>query len=265
MTNETYKCTLDEMLINIDSSALKRTLFLCYRTQLIIGLLVTISISIVSLITGIIMLMCYRTRKSKQRRHIEENFLNQLLHGHCDEKYLIFISYCNENEEDEVRSINEVEPALKTHMLEIFNIPKKFTVTGNSMIKVGFCILNEVMRSIKESCVILCLISQSYCDNQWCQTEFKEAVEQDKPVVLLFLEDVKRQNMSELMWTILNRNTRSTIILKDGMLQPIDGLHNLCESIVTLACSKYYMDKIEKCKKRKRNESINSEEKITFI
>ena len=144
-----------------------------------------------------------------------------------------------------------VEPAIQAYLTDTHNIPGQFIVTGDGAFSYGYPILNEIMRCIKLSSVMVCFVSKSYCESDWCQTELREGVQQQKPILLLLKEDIDREKMAEILLNQFDRNARAKLELNDGVYVPVGGWDHFCDSIVNLASNKYNCD--EQTVKRKQN------------
>ena len=246
-TTNGYTCTLGVKTVPLDTQAIENTLYLCYRTSIIIGISLSSAIS-VGIISISIVLFC-RFRQRKKQRTIKEIFLHKLLDGNLEEKYLVFLSYCNDDCEF-VRK--HVKPGLKASLFKKFNIGKEFTVTGDDF-KLGMSIFSEIFRCIELSCVVVFVASSLFCKNQWCQMELREAMSQNKPIILLFMEDVEKTDMSKKLRAIFDRNTRSKLVQNGDIFKPVAGWLHCCESIVKLSCDRYML----KGKERRRNRMLN--------
>ena len=80
--------------------------------------------------------------------------------------------------------------------------------------------------------------------------ELREAVSRNKPIILLFMEDVEKIEISNELRAIFDRNTRTKFVQNGDKFEPVAGWVHCCESIVKISCDKFKLKDDENKRKR---------------
>ncbi|XP_053400910.1 toll-like receptor 6 isoform X2 [Mercenaria mercenaria] len=237
-TKRTYRCSMESEEAEINKDSLRNSkIWLCYRDVIIPGA----STGGLILLAGIIILIiCICRRKRKQKQKFErKRFLKDFKKGILKEQYLCQISYSSE---DDACFLNTIYPKLNTTFEEILRCKREVICYGDNNFCLGRSIIDEILRCISESCVIIFVISKSFCASHWCEMELKEAHEMGKPIILLFKEEVNPDLMSRLLRTLFNRLTRAKLVEKDGLYELIPDWQSLGKSVIELAAKNYEVE-----------------------
>ncbi|XP_045157005.2 toll-like receptor 4 [Mercenaria mercenaria] len=230
---QSYVCSLEGKTIQLDSHAVEESEFLCIRSKIVI-VSVSLSISAFCIISLVAAVVIYRKRQQR-RAQKNANFLEDFENGLLQQKFLCFLSYSSE---DEGNDIHEIYEKLEEALLRTTGLKQEVVCFGDKDFHLGFPIADEIVRCISESCVVVCIVSNNFCESHRCQMELREAYELNKPIILIFKEEVDLTRMQPLMSKIFRRYTRAKLITKeDGRKEIVPGYEQISCSILKLAVS----------------------------
>ena len=95
-------------------------------------------------------------------------------------------------------------------------------------------ILSEIFRCLKHSEVFVAVISNNYLKSRHCRYEIEHAHLLKRPIVLVFLEHVRKENMNSVTREVFETYIRVQIVFDEDHCRLEPGLQQLCESIVQL-------------------------------
>jgi hypothetical protein len=115
------------------------------------------------------------------------------------------------------------------------HLQKEHICVGDRHFRPGFSLRCELIRCISESAVFIAVISEEFCQKPWCNEEFKEAYDQNKPIILIMLDHVDQSVMHPFIKKIFNKNAHASWIQDEhgGQLEPNWNL--FCKSVLELA------------------------------
>ena len=111
---------------------------------------------------------------------------------------------------------------------------KNLVYIGDECFRPGQRIFAEIIRCLEKTAVVVAAVSRNFCNSYYCKQEVEEARILDKPVILVFIEDVKENEMSDVMKEIFRNFTRVKIVRRDGAYQSQPDWPNVCRSIIDL-------------------------------
>ena len=234
--NQSLTCSTsekDDIIIN--KSVIKDVEYSCIRSKIIITAISTVLaiIFFASIVTAFI----FYKKKQKERIRKRGNFIKDFKRGNLPEKYLCFVSYSSDDDEAQIRQFNA---RIKKSLQEIIRTDKEVLCENSENFNLGFPIIDEIMRCIMGSCVGIFFVSTNFCQSNWCQLELRETYELNKPIILIFKEEIDERNMSPLMLKIFRKFTRAKIIVReDGQIQIIPNVKQISNSIIKLASLRY--------------------------
>ena len=171
--------------------------------------------------------------KAKKRKDNENNFLQYFkTHG----QYLAFLSFCNSDGDLGVHAIyNELNTTLK----EMVDDKRDIICVGEKDFVPGKSIYDEISRCLDYSCVVIFIVSEAFCDSEWCRTEIREACTRNKPIIIILTETVATEKMPSSLKNIFQTTVRVKLIQEDEkyVLKPCP--QKVCEAIVRLASERY--------------------------
>ncbi|XP_053399211.1 toll-like receptor 4 [Mercenaria mercenaria] len=233
-TGKKYLCKMENEETEINNDSLHLAKFSCYRATVIIcaSIASLIVIAVAILLTKVI-LMRKRMQKEKYQRKL---FLKDFRKGVLTEQYLCQISYSSE---DEMCALDIIHANLNIVLSRKCRFKREIISTGDKNFCLGRPIVDEIFRCISKSCVVVFVISKSFCESRWCEMELREAYEMDKPIILIFKETVKSSLMPKLLLTLFNKITRAKLVENEGEYSLIPDWENLSESIIKLAIEQF--------------------------
>ncbi|XP_060552881.1 toll-like receptor 8 isoform X2 [Ruditapes philippinarum] len=233
--NQSLTCSLnDNDAVVINEAVIKETEFSCIRSKIIIASVSTV-VSIIIFVSIGIGFMYYKKRKQKRKRQ-RNNFIEDFKLGNILEKYLCFVSYSSDDNEADVMHVCNL---LKESLQELTQTNKEVLCVGNKQFNLGFTIVDEIIRCIKESCVGIFFVTTNSCQSQWCEMELREFYELHKPIILIFKEEIDIGTMSPIMLNVFRQYTRAKINIIDDQIQMTPNLDQLSNSILLLASSHF--------------------------
>ena len=161
-----------------------------------------------------------------------------------DQRYLAFLSYHSDDEE--IVKQNIFQKLNETLQLRFGLEDREVISEGDRHFQPGKSIFTEIMRCVTESCLVIFVVSQSFCASDWCKMEVKEACTQAKPIILVFREQVDIKLMPAYLRTIFERQVRVKLEHRDGEYILVPNLQTVCDSIIRLAYEDYKLKLEEK-------------------
>lgn len=174
------------------------------------------------------------------RRHIRKQdnvnkILNELKQADANECFLVFLSYCSEDAELVNRHIYH---QLNNEISKIVGKKGTYVCIDEKHFRPGFPVIAEIITNLQKSYIVVCLISQAYCEKTWCQMEVEEAYNLHKPIILLIKDHVEQENLSKILLRLLQRNIIAKVTSgENGTVQFNPSIEVLCSSVLELAVS----------------------------
>ncbi|XP_045186885.2 toll-like receptor 6 [Mercenaria mercenaria] len=228
-TKRAPTCLLDGTSTALDVGVIGKSKFLCIKETVTIATYISSVLFVVAIIS--ILFVCYVRR----RRRIKGDRVKRLKQTLCEQtaaRYLIFFSYCGE---DENIAMEHIYPKLSQALRTCVDCNQELICVGNLKFRPGFSIHEEMVKCISESYVVALLVSNAFCESRWCETEIKEAATQNKPVVLFLLDHVDEDMMSPYLRTLFRRYTRVIITIKNNEVELSPDMSIICQSLIELA------------------------------
>ena len=116
----------------------------------------------------------------------------------------------------------------------MLNLDKELICFGDLHFKPNEMTCKEVTRCLGEPTVFVAVISNSYCESDFCQMEIEEAKTSGKPVILIFMEHVSEDKIGMIIRQIFRNFTRIRFIRENGELQIEPSWPHVCEAIIKL-------------------------------
>ena len=174
------KCVLDSRVVTINYRALEKTQYLCERTSIII---VSPGLSL-CYFTVIIVTVIF-TRRFIERKRIEKkrkNFLAKFKADRTNNRYLIFIIFC---QKEEALVYEVVMPVLSDCLNKLLNTEEKLIGVGYNEYRLGLPLIVETERCIRQSSAVVILHSRASSKCVRNKREVKIAYEKDKPMAII--------------------------------------------------------------------------------
>ena len=144
-------------------------------------------------------------------------------------RFLVFLSFCSED--GEFVTYNTL-PMLRTELASLTNTDQQLVCTGSDLLP-GQPIRDQITEFMDQSAVFVAVISTEYCCSYWCKEEINKARMDNKPVMLLFKEEVPESQMNLDIKYFFHKNIRAKWILNvNGEYELETGWNNICSSII---------------------------------
>ncbi|XP_045170232.2 toll-like receptor 4 [Mercenaria mercenaria] len=201
-----YICTYDGKQYDMKTDAFENVTKECklklLKRNLTIGICISFLLTI-SVVTCVTLWHRYRKKQNKIKA-----FLKQL-RKKDEDHFLAFLSYCSE---DTDFVLSEVSQKLNNEICAKTKKRAEYICIGDKHFRPGFPVITEVMLKMENSAVAIFVISQTFCNKSWCHIEIKEAMDLQKPIILIFKESVNENDMPKLVNRLFRQNTRCKFI-----------------------------------------------------
>lgn len=200
-TDSASLCDNDRSVITIDSiNALAES------CKVKVGMIVGLTIGgIILLILLILLLVAMKYLKRFKRTFEMKRRIQRYKYQHT-KKPQVFLSYSSKNEDFVQRYIYS---ELNTRLQRTLNISENCVSIGDNSFSPGKPLIEELIRCIEESTIVLFCVSKEFCESKWCRDEVFVAHYEKKPIVLMFLENVQPQTMPKVLQKVYLSHTRS--------------------------------------------------------
>ena len=98
----------------------------------------------------------------------------------------------------------------------------------------GRMLILEIYRCVKQCEVFVAVISKNYFSSKYCRREIEHAHLLEKPIILIFIEHVPKEEMNLITKEVFETFTRVQFLKEDGQYKLEPGWQQLCESIIQL-------------------------------
>ena len=146
----------------------------------------------------------------------KENRLRQLINKITNKQpgfeFVAFLSYSSA---DDVIVQRHMIPSLKKTLEQAVGVERGLLCLGDYQYRAGYPLHDETVRCLNMSCVVIFVVSDSFCRSDYCQYEFIQAKEMGKPVILMIKEACDKGLMHPLLKEVFERNTR-VVWLSEG-------------------------------------------------
>lgn len=233
-TNGELKCTFEEMEINIDSKSVDDSRYQCYNTLFISAyILAAVASTVIAYRLYVITVRVYRKHKIKDE---VKAFIKDYKRENIPEDFLAMLSYSSE---DGDIVVEHLYPTLEHHLRENVKLERSIICIDDIHFRPGRSSIEDMMNRIRNSCVIIFVVSTSFCESDWCRREVEEAYARGKPIILIFLEEVDPAIMPEYVRELFERQTRAKFVKDiEEQYQLIPSWTSLCQSILECASKK---------------------------
>ena len=100
----------------------------------------------------------------------------------------------------------------------------------------AFPIADEIIRCLDDSAVFIAIMSLNYCQRDFCKFEIQRAFQMEKPIILIFIEEVPENEMTLVIREVFRNYTRVKFVSEDGInyrLEP--NWEQVCKAVVELS------------------------------
>lgn len=227
-------CEFENKTLSINDKTLDDVHYQCHKKTFFIAVISSIIAGVV--VVYLLILIAHKLYMTRDRKNAVKKFIKDYRRGRLPELYIAMLSY---SEHDGDLVWEKIYPVLEKHLqgrvkvdTDVVCIEDKHFIPGRSIVELS-------MNSIRDSCVVVFVVSRSFCEQNLCHIRVDEAYAQRKPIIIIFLPDVDRLLLPDYLRDIFDRNTRAefeTDINGHSELKPDWPL--LCQSIFELASQK---------------------------
>ena len=98
----------------------------------------------------------------------------------------------------------------------------------------GRKLLSEIFRCLKQCEVFVAVISKNYCSSKFCRYEIEHAHLLEKPIILIFIEHVPKDDMNLITRKVFETFTRVQFVVENDQYKLQPGWEQLSESVIQL-------------------------------
>lgn len=106
-----------------------------------------------------------RKRTAAHLKGVVQKFVDQAP-GH---EFVIFLKFSSDDKETVLR---HVSLPFEQNLRQIIGVERDLICVGDKHFRVGHSILLENLRCLNMSCVVVFVVSQSFCQSEFCKYEF---------------------------------------------------------------------------------------------
>ena len=124
--------------------------------------------------------------------------------------------------------------SFQNHLQEMTKTDKDHVCYGDKHFKPGHSIFTEITQCLETSAVVVAVMSRNFCKSFYCKIELEQARLMDKPVIMIFIEDVNEADMSDVMREVFRNFTRVKVVCEDGQYKAQPDWPSVCAAIIQL-------------------------------
>ena len=231
-----WKCVLDDTIVPIDDVALLDSQNLCIRTRVTIVAAVLAGLYVVTIIILVLLVKAYRKRWAIEK--LRNVYIQEFKKKMNKMPYLVFIMFC---QKDENFVENFLYETLSTCLKKLLKIAEKVVCKNFIEYRLGLPLISEAERCIRQSHVILLVVSRAFCQCRRCNRELKMALDKDKPIVVVYKDDIDNLKQSKLISplldTVMMKTVFSSVIQSGKCVTLKPSTMHFCKSLLDLAAS----------------------------
>ncbi|XP_053372775.1 toll-like receptor 2 [Mercenaria mercenaria] len=230
VSSQTLKCSNEKGLSEkITEETLDEVEKICERKTIIISTSVSAAVIVVVLVLAL--LIFYLQRQHKRKLLNRKNLINLLRKGEGSYEFVVFLSFSNDDE-DFVNTY--ILNPLNENLQLMTGIDRELVCTGDRHFRPGFYVHNEAYRGLDTTSVMVVVASKNFCRSSYCQNELDQAYVKKKPIILMFIEHIDKENMTPTIKELYQRNVRVLWTVENGEYKMKTTWNNVCTSILDL-------------------------------
>lgn len=230
-TRHHYKCQLDGQYFIVDTDGVNAAKEDCEqaRRKRLKTILLSTLLPLSALMILVISLLLYKQYKKRLLRQQFANGIRRLQEN--ADRFPVFLSYSSDDN-DFVR--RHMLQQMQDHLQMITGLDRELVCNADLHFHPAKTILSEIFRCVKICDVFVVVMSKNYCKSKFCRYEIEHAHLLEKPIILVFIEHVPKDDMNLITREVFETFTRVQFVFEDGqpILQP--GWQQVCESIIQL-------------------------------
>ena len=159
-----------------------------------------------------LILVFWRHVLAKRKKYRRRQLIYKITNEQPGYEFVAFLSYSSADHDTVERYV--IPPLEKTLQLMV-GVERSLLCLGDYQYRAGYPLHDETVRCLNMSCVVIFVVSDSFCRSDYCQYEFIQAKEMGKPVILMIKEACDKGLMHPLLKEVFERNTR-VVWLSEG-------------------------------------------------
>ena len=227
--DQNLDCIVDTQRQPINDKTVLKSHQDCYRTKSIITAVV-LSLCLLSVIatTGLLFLAYLKRRERLRKR---DKFI-VTLQNDVNHKHIIFCLFCTKDIEFMEK---HVSPVFTDTFMNITGMDANLFCDSFSGYKIGFPLINESDRCIRQSRVITFLVSRASCECKRCLCELRLALHENKPIVVILKEQMEEDKMPPTVRLLVRTTSKASFVRRKQKLYLSPSPRKFCYTILDLA------------------------------
>ena len=232
ISSNTYVCELNQRTVPLDFQAIQYAEYMCKEPIVIsVYTIYAISILVLSVVASYKIMKQYRKQKQQKKNNQTIETFHRKARDNSKCPPPVFLSFCS-HDDDVI--VEHILPKLNSGLETILGTDQNNVGMGVTDVRLGLPIGSEIIRCIENTSVVIFFVTNAFCKSSWCKYEVRIACLENKPMVLMFWEEVDIKllpaelrkflpNLTCVYWNNLN-----------GRLVMKPGWGKLCETIIGL-------------------------------
>ncbi|KAK3609561.1 hypothetical protein CHS0354_019573 [Potamilus streckersoni] len=184
-----------------------------------------------------------RRRKARQHRDLT-TLKREILHDNTHFNFVVFLSYCSQ---DSHIADDIILPSLNKCLKKTFNTQKDLVCTGADSFVPGMLIIDEIHRCIKESLVIVPVITPAFLESRWSLKECVDAIERHRQVVVLMKQHTDIAGTIDTIKHLIAQHTIATWSYNEGQFVIRPSWNTICDGIIQTASETFRNHRRQNC------------------
>ena len=228
---QTLECIVHNQRQTINDKTVMKSHRDCNRTERIITVSVlSLSLSFVIVITGFMFLVYMRRRKREKKR---QQFI-ATLQNDVNHKNIILCLFCTKDLEFLVKHVSKV---FTDTFRNITGMDDNLFSDNFKGYKIGFPLINEADRCIRQAHVIAFLVSHASCECKRCLCELRLALHENKLIVVILKEQLDEDKMPPIVRLLVRTTSKARFVRRKQNLYLSPSPKKFCNIMLDLASS----------------------------
>ena len=228
---QTLECIVHNQRQTINDKTVMKSHQDCNRTERIITVSVlSLCLSFVIVISGLMFFVYMRRRKRERKR---QQFI-ATLQNDVNHKNIILCLFCTKDLEFLVKHVSKV---FTDTFRNITGMDDNLFSDNFKGYKIGFPLINEADRCIRQAHVIAFLVSHASCECKRCLCELRLALHENKPIVVILKEQLDEDKMPPIVRLLVRTTSKARFVRRKQDLYLSPSPKKFCNIILDLASS----------------------------
>ncbi|KAK3576519.1 hypothetical protein CHS0354_018011 [Potamilus streckersoni] len=170
-----------------------------------------------------------RRIRKQLKDFVEENVAPQ-------QRFLLYLAYSFADSETVLKHIF---PELESRLQRELNVVDKLVCISDRDFDVGTSISDEIIRAVSSCTVVLFVISKEFASSRWCEFESEIAIYEQKPIIIVVLEQIKIKLLPSSLRKVCYKWTRMEWPGKEDVNKLDDFWNKLTKAVIKCSDVKY--------------------------